>query len=419
MASLFVAGISHKTAPIEVREALALSESQRAQALAELRAGGLREVMILSTCNRVEVYGVEDGAMDAGGRAFSLLCRQRGVGAEAVRPFVYTKIHGEAARHCFRVASSLDSMVVGEPQILGQVKAAFDLAQQCRTVGPGLRGLVTRALTVAKRVRSETQLGHGAVSVPGAAVELAKKIFGDLTGKSALLIGAGQMGELAARHLREQRISLLHITNRTWSRAVEVSEALSGAPVPFERWMEALATVDIVIGSASAPQPLVTLATVRAALRARPSRPLFLVDIAVPRSVGTGVHELENVFCYDIDDLQAVAEANMRERWREASRAEALVEHEVQRFLSRLCDREMVPAIVSLRQRVETIRQHEVARALARLHDASPETRSTLEALSTAMVNKILHIPTSRLRELARDGSAERWADAVSELFAL
>ncbi len=419
MAPIFVSGLNHKSAPVEVREALALPEAQVAQALGDLRAGALEEAMILSTCNRVEIYGVDEADTDTGGRAFRVLCEQRGVKAESVRPFVYTKVHGEAARHCFRVASSLDSMVVGEPQILGQLKAAFDLAQHCGTVGPRLNELVSRAFTVAKKVRSETQLGQGAISVPSVAVELAKKIFGDLAGRSALLLGAGQMGELAARHLLDQRISQLWIANRTWSPAVELSEALSGTPVPFERWGEALGEVDIVIVSASGPSPLVTCDTVRATLGTRRSRPLFFVDIAVPRSVDPGVNDLDNVFCYDIDDLRTVAEANMRERWREASKAEAVVEREVEKFLSRLRDREMAPAIVALRGRVEAIRQGEVARALGFLRGASPETRLAIEALSTAMVNKILHAPISRLRESAREGSGGHLAGAVAELFAL
>jgi glutamyl-tRNA reductase len=420
MAPIFVTGISHKSAPVEVREALAIPEAEVSRTLGDLRAAGaVREAMILSTCNRVEVYGADEREDVADGRLFGLLCERRGIDAASVRPFVYTKVHAEAARHCFRVASSLDSMIVGEPQILGQVKAAFDLARQCGTVGPRLHELLSRALSVAKRVRSDTRLAQGAVSVPGAAVELARKIFGDLAGRSVLLIGAGQMGELAARHLLEQRISTLYVANRTWSRARELAEALSGTAVPFERWGDALATVDIVIASVSAPHPLVTPDGIGAALAARRARPLFFVDIAVPRSVDPRVNDLANIFCYDIDDLRSVAEANLRERWREAASAEGLVEREVEKFLARLSDRDMAPAIAALCERVEAVRQGEVARALACLRGASPETRSAIEALSSALVNKILHSPISRLRESAREGSGSRWVGAVSELFAL
>ncbi len=420
MGTLFVSGMSHRTAPIELREQLALEEDKLREILRTLHAtGACSEGMVLSTCNRVEIYGVADVPREARRLAFSLLCQQRGVELAAVEPLLYLKTDADAVHHCFRVASSLDSMILGEPQILGQVKDAFSLARRCQTVGPLLHGVMTQAFTVAKKVKTETEVARHAVSVSFAAVELAKKIFGGLRGKSVLLIGAGKMGELAAKHLVDQGVFPLYVTNRTWSRARELSEVLPGTAVPFEEWREALARVDIVITSTGAPEPIISKEDVQQALQARRSRPLFFVDIAVPRDVEPGVNDLDNVFCYDIDDLQQVVEANLRERLREAQKAEALVAREVGKFLSRLKALEVVPTIVSLREKLETIRQGEVAKALARLPDASPDTRAAIEALSSAIVNKILHAPTVKLRETSRSGRGRRWAALVSELFSL
>jgi glutamyl-tRNA reductase len=418
MTTTFVTGINYRSAPVALREQLALDRDDITEVLADLRSGaGLGEAMILSTCNRVEIYGVAEPPGPR--RAFDLLCERRGMAPEALAGLVYTETGDEAIRHCFRVASSLDSMIVGEPQVLGQVKEAYGLARRCGAAGGTLHRLFTQAFAVAKRVRTETAVAQHAVSVPCAAVELAKKIFGDFRGRSALLIGAGEMGELAARHLMDQGVSRLSVANRTWSRAVEVARALTGRPVPFDRWIEELAGVDIVITSASVRRPLVTVETVRAALRTRRSRPFFFIDIAVPRNVDEAVSALGDVFCYDVDDLQGVVTANLHERRREAARAEVLVSGEVDKFLAGLRDRDVVPAIVSLRRRVEAVGETELARALAHLPDVSPETRQAFEALTSSIVNKILHPPTARLRDAAHDGRSEEWIAIMRELFAL
>lgn len=420
MGRLFVSGLNHRTAPIELREHLALEEDKLREILRELLgSGGLAEVVILSTCNRVEVYGVAEEIGGARHLAWSRLCQQRGVAWAAVEPLLYTKTEGEAVQHCFRVAASLDSMMLGEPQILGQVKEAFRLAQYCQSVGPLLHGVMTQAFVVAKKVRTETELARHAVSVPYAAVELARKIFGGLEGRGVLLLGAGKMGELAAKHLVDQGVFPLYVANRTWSRAQELSRLLPGAAIPFEQWRETLGRVDIVITSTGAPEPIIRKEEVHHALSARRSRPLFFIDIAVPRAVEPGVNDLENVFCYGLDDLQQVVEANLRERLREAQKAEAVVEREVGKFLARLQDVTVVPTIVSLRAKLEAIRQGEVAKALARLHDPSPETRAAIDVLSSAIVNKILHLPTVKLRESSRSGKSRRWTVMISELFGL
>src|SRR5881628_2348957 len=390
--ALFVSGLSHRNAPVELREQLAVDEDKLRELLRDIAAAGVvREVIILSTCNRVEVYAVADVPGEARATTFRRLCRHRGVEPSSVEAALYTYTEGDAVRHAFRVASSLDSMMIGEPQILGQVKDAFALAQSCETVGPTLHTLFTQAFAVAKKVRTETEIGHHAVSVSFAAVELARKIFAGLGGKAVLLVGAGKMGELAARHLVEHGAFPIYVANRTWQRAQEMARALSGAAVPFAELEAALAGVDIVITSTGAPEPVVTRAMVQRVMHGRRARPLFFIDIAVPRDVEGSVNTLDAVYCYDIDDLKQVVEANIRERLREAQRAEALVEREVAKFLARRGDVEVIPTIVSLRERLEEIRVGEVRKALARLPGATAETRETIEMLSSANVKKILH----------------------------
>jgi len=322
-------------------------------------------------------------------------------------------------RHVFRVASSLDSMVVGEPQILGQVKEAYAVARAAGTVQSYLDLLLTRAFAVAKRVRSETDIARHAVSVSFAAVELAKKIFAGLAGRAVLLIGAGKMSELAAKHLVEHGAFPVYVTNRTWSRAQDLARALSGVAVPWDEMDTALASVDIVVTSTGAPEPVVRASTVARAVQGRRARPLFFIDIAVPRDVEPGVDALDDVYRYDIDDLKQVVDANLRERAREAERAEGLVEREVTKFLARQGEVEVVPTIVSLRAHLEEIRLAEVKRALARVPDATAETRAAMDALSTAMINKILHAPITKLRESSRAGAGRSWREAVHELFGL
>src|SRR5262245_17015269 len=418
--ALFACGLNHRTAPIGVREQLAVEEDKLREILRDVQATGvLAEAVLVSTCNRVEVYGVADVPGEARAVCFRHLCRYRGVAAASVEPYLYTHLDGDAVRHAFRVAASLDSMLVGEPQILGQFKDAFALAQSCEIVGPTLHTLFTQAFAVAKRVRTETEIGRHAVSVSFAAVELAKKIFAGLEGRAVLLVGAGKMGELAARHLVEHGAFPIYVVNRTWSRAQDMARALSGTAVPFAELGMALSSVDIVITSTGSPEPVVTRDMTARALNGRRARPLFFIDIAVPRDVATEVGTLDDVYLYDIDDLKQVVDANLRERAREAQRAETLVDREVAKFIIRLADVEVVPTIVSLRARLEDIRSGEVRKALARLPEASPETREAIEALSTAIVNKILHAPITKLRESSRAGAGRSWTELVHELFGL
>ena len=418
--ALFVTGLSHKNAPVELRERLAVEEDKLRELLRDVAATGLvQEALILSTCNRVEVYGVAEAPGEARAVAFRHLCQHRGVSLGLVEPLLYTHLDQDAVRHAFRVAASLDSMMIGEPQILGQVKDAFALAQACETVGPHLHRLFAQAFAVAKKVRTETEIARHAVSVSFAAVELAKKIFTGLGGKAVLLVGAGKMSELAARHLVEQGAFPIYVTNRTWARAQEMARALSGTAVPFDELETALAGVDIVVTSTGATEPVITREAVQRVMHGRRARPLFFIDIAVPRDVEEGVDTLDAVYRYDIDDLKQVVDANIRERLREAQRAEGLVEREIGKFVARQSDVEVIPTIVSLRERLEEIRTGEVRKTLARIPDASPETRQAIDALSTAIVNKILHTPITKLRESSRAGAHRSWLELVHELFGL
>ena len=306
-ATLFVAGMSHRSAPVELREALALEEDKLREVLAALGARGVAtELMILSTCNRVEVYGVADVPGEARAAAFRALGAHRGMALATIDPHLVAATDADAIRHAFRVAASLDSLVVGESQILGQVKDAFALAQACRTVGPVLNALMSQAFSVAKRVRTETEIGRLAVSVSSTAVELARKIFGSLEGKAVLLLGAGEVAELAARLLVEGGAMPLYVANRTPARARDLAATLAGKAVTFADVPAIMAEVDVVIACTAAPEPVVRVADVRAAVQGRRSRPLFVIDLGVPRNVEGAVNDLDGVFCYDVDDLQQV-----------------------------------------------------------------------------------------------------------------
>ncbi|MET0849537.1 MAG: glutamyl-tRNA reductase [Candidatus Rokuibacteriota bacterium] len=417
---LFAAGLSHHTAPIEVRERLVLEEDKLREVLLDLVGRGVAtEIAVLSTCNRVEVYGAADVPSEARAAVFRQLGAQRGVPLAGLEPLLYTKLEEDAVAHIFRVTASLDSMLVGEPQITGQVKDAFLLAQSCGTVGTVLHAVMAAAFNVAKKVRTDTGIGRHAVSLSFAAVELARKIFGSLDGKTVLFLGAGEMAELAARHMSEHGALPPYVANRTAARGEALARELGGTAVPFDRFARLLGDVDIVIASTAAPEPIVRIADVQAALARRGRRPLFLIDLGVPRNVAPEVNVLGGVFRYDVDDLQAVVESNLRERQREAQRAERLVAREVSRFAARLRQLDVVPTIVSLKDKLESIRQAELERALARLPGATPETRQVLEQMSQSIVNKVLHAPIVKLKDSTRAGQSRRWTETISELFGL
>jgi glutamyl-tRNA reductase len=418
--SLFVAGMSHATAPVHVREQLAFEDEKVREILADLWARELySEVMILSTCNRVEVYGVAEAPGEARQVAFGRLGAQRGLALRDLEPLLYTKTEDEAVHHAFRVASSLDSMVVGEPQILGQVKEAYAVARGLGAIHSALEALLSRAFAVAKRVRTETAIGSSTVSIASVAVELAEKIFGSLENKTVFLVGAGKMAELAARHLMARGAGKIMISNRTHERAVELAESFDGQAIPFDRLHQFADHADIVLTSTGASEPIFRKEHGEALLRVRKNRPVFFIDIAVPRNVAPEVNKLDGLFVYDVDDLQSIASKNTAERRREAERAEKIIELEVDRFASRMKSLEVVPTILSLQEYCETIRQAEIDRIRGRLGLISPDQEAAIEAMTRAIINKLLHTPITTLKSSAAHPEAATIHEMIRRIFNL
>jgi glutamyl-tRNA reductase len=399
---LLVTGVSHKTAPVEVRESLAFREETLAAALADLkRREGVTEALILSTCNRVEITVTTDDSADPQAMVDAFLAERKSVDPRAIAPHLYHVEGRDAIHHLFRVAASLDSMVVGEPQILGQLKAAYCAAKSAGTVFGWLEALLARSFRVAKRVRSETGIGQMAVSVSYAAVELARKIFGSLSGRTIMIVGAGKMSELAARHLRRSGASHVFVTNRTHERAVEMAALFQGTPVEYARFTGMLPEADIVITSSGAPDYVRRKEDIQRAIAARRNKPMFVIDIAVPRNVEPSVNQIDNVFLYDIDDLQEVVNANLRERMKEAEHAERLVAEEVDRTMARLKVAEVAPLIVGLQEQLEQIRAGELERVRHKYGPFTPQQEEALESLTRGIVNKIAHGPISEIRSHA------------------
>jgi len=416
--SLVLLGINHNTAPIEVRERLAIPAARLADATRSLlHQPGIREGLILSTCNRVELLTLQDDAADTAQAATSqpqtkadllrFLHEYFAVPPHDIQPHLYEFREREAVRHLFRVASSLDSMVVGEPQILGQVKDSYTIAREVGAVSTHLESLLQRTFTVAKKVRSETQIGSSSVSIASVAVDLARKIFGSLEGKTVLLVGAGKMSELAARHLIQQGAASILVTNRTPARAEQIAAEFSTPnihteAIPFDALYDQAARADIVITSTGAPQKIFGRSHGQHFLQRRRNRPMFFIDIAVPRDVDPRMNEVEGCFVYDIDDLQQVAAANLADRSREAEAAETIVSREVEKYEQRLQSRDAVPAILALQQSAEAIREAELARSAKRLADLTPAQREAVEAMTRSLTAKLLHPQLTALRESAQ-----------------
>ncbi|HEX6501829.1 MAG TPA: glutamyl-tRNA reductase [Terriglobales bacterium] len=410
-------GVNHKTAPVEVRERLALPESRLPEACRKLiEHPGIEEGMILSTCNRVELLAkTKNGSADLRG----FIRNYFQVDPADFDQHFYEYRSQDAVRHVFRVTSSLDSMVVGEPQILGQVKEAYALARAVGAIQSQLDSLLSRAFAVAKRVRSETAVGSSSVSIASVAVELAKKIFGSLQGKHVLLVGAGKMSELAARHLLAHGAGTIFVSNRTYDRAVTLAEKFSGEVIPFDKLYDTCDRADIVITSTGAPHAIFRREHAERFLARRRNRPMFFIDIAVPRDVDAEVNKLDGIFVYDIDDLQQAVAAHVADRKKEAERAEAIISSEVERFQSRLLTLDVVPTIVSLQDHLETIRQAEIDRVRGRLGKLDPEQELAVEALTRGIINKIMHTPITTLKVAARDPEATTVIDLVRRLFNL
>jgi glutamyl-tRNA reductase len=423
--NLLVAGLNHRTAPVELRERLAVQPSEVPALLADLQAHGAKEIVVVSTCNRVEMVAhMSDGTTQE--ELFNCLLGDRGSPSfEELRGHLYSYRDREAIRHLFRVASSLDSMIVGEPQILGQLKQAVAQARTCGTVGSVLDAVVTRAFHVAKRVRSETEIGQSAVSVSYAAVELAREIFGSLSGKRVLIVGAGKMSEGAARHLLGAGASKIFITNRTPARAQELASLFRGEVVPYEAFTQRLPGIDIALVSSAAPHFVLTREMVARAIEARKNQPMFLIDISVPRNIDPQVNSIEHAFLYDIDDLQRVAERNLKTRRQVAQKAEAIVNEEVAWLEAKLRSRDVTPTILSLQEQLELIRQETFERFRPKLGTLSAAQEEALQALTRALINKIAHGPISEIRRHAateqavESGAEGELLNAVRRMFGL
>lgn len=409
MTELVVVGLSHRTAPVELRERLSTTITDLPRELEELHAPSLSGAVVLSTCNRVEIYASGPSAREAARRAREHLNRRAG---EPIDAMLYERVGPEAVRHAYRVAASLDSLVVGEPQILGQVKTAFEAAREGHAVGPLLSRCFTRAFAVAKRVRTETGIAEGTVSVSSIAVELARKIFDDLEGRRVLLLGAGEMGEAAAKSLA-QTGATLRVVNRSMEKAMALAAACGGEAREYELLASELVKADVVISSTSSPHFVLTEELVRDVVRARRHRPLFLIDIAVPRDIDPRVAGIDGVYLYDVDDLQKVAEENLRARKAEADAAERIVDIEVQEFEQWRRTLELAPTIVALRERYLAVVRAEVERSLPRLGPLDEGARRSLDKMCEAIVNKLLHPPLSALRA-ASDGDEQAELVAVT-----
>jgi glutamyl-tRNA reductase len=414
--NIVLLGLNHKTAPIELRERLAIGPQQLEAATRSLvQSPGVLEGMILSTCNRVELLTSQEPdaphLLDFIGKYFR-------IEPDLLAPHLYEYRQENAVRHLFRVACSLDSMVIGEPQILGQVKSSYLAARSAGAIRGHLDKVLQRAFVVAKRVRSETQIGSSAVSIASVAVELARKIFGSLENKTVLLVGAGKMSEQAARHLVDQGAGSVLVTNRTHERAVQLAQRFKGRAVHFDDLYSSADQADIIITSTGSAQPVFRREHAHHFLQQRRGRPMFFIDIAVPRDVDPAVNKLDGIFLYDIDDLQSVAGSHLKERSREAELAEAMILEEVTRYKRRLHALNVAPEIIELQQTAEQIRRAEIRRVASRLQNLSPEQQAAVETLTRGLVNKFLHQPVQAIKAAASEGNAAA-VDAIREAFGL
>ncbi len=417
---LLLVGISHKTAPVELRERVDFQVRGVDRALQALATrGSTREAVVLSTCNRAELYVACDDVPATRADLVMFLSEFNGVDRSVVDPHLYDVADLDAARHLFRVAAGLDSLVVGEPQVFGQVKEAYTIAGEAQTTGPVLNRLFHASFAVGKRVRTETGLGSGAVSISYAAVALARKIFGDLAGRSVVVVGAGEMGKLTARHMKSQDVQHVTIVSRTMAHAARTADAIGGAAAaPWEDLDGVLGASDIVITATGASAPILTKARIETIMRPRRNRPLFIIDIAVPRDVEPAASEIEQVFLYNIDDLQATVRENLARRASEIARAEAIVAEEIEKFGRWLRSRGAIPTVVALRQHYENIRCAELSRLDYKLASV-PQARAVVDEITHLIIEKLLLTPTERLKSLGDVETVDAYAEALTRLFGL
>ncbi|MDY6861604.1 MAG: glutamyl-tRNA reductase [Thermodesulfobacteriota bacterium] len=417
---ILILGLSHKTAPIEIREKLSFSSKELESSLGEITGlPDVREGLILSTCNRVEILAASDNPQRAILNLKKFLSESRDISIYDIEPHLYTYYSEKAIQHIFKVASSLDSMVVGEPQILGQLKEAYRYSTEYKASGSIIHRLLHKAFKVAKRVRSETLIASHAVSVGYAAVELAKKIFAELKDKRVMLIGSGEMAELAAKHLINAEINEMLITNRTFAKAREIAEEIGGTAVNFEVFPFELPGIDIIISSTSAEDYILKYDQVQKVMRLRKNKPMFFIDIAVPRDIDPEINRMANVYLYNIDDLTEVVETNLRGREKEALKAEKIIDREKERFYIWLKNQEIVPTIASLRNKFEAIRSRELEKALKYWPEPGEREKKILENLTDSIVNKIIHDPIQNLKQYGNSLDNSLFIETIRRLFNL
>jgi glutamyl-tRNA reductase len=413
-------GLNHKTAPVEVRERLAFSSEDTPKVLEAMRQDTcVDEIALFSTCNRVEFLLATKEAPKAVEAVKDFMAKFKNTPRHTFEQALYVYHGDEAVRHIFRVAASLDSMVVGEPQILGQIKESYLHACDYRTCGVVLNRLMHRSFSVAKRVRTETGIGDHAVSISYAAVELGRKIFGELEGKAVLLLGAGEMAELAVEHLANNRAQPIFVANRTFERGLELAERFRGTAIRFEEVRDYLKQVDIVISSTGAPGYILVRDDFKGLMRARRNRPLFFIDIAVPRDIDPEINRINNVYVYDIDDLKSAIQENIEERQQEAIRGDRIVDAAVIQFRRWFQGLDVVPTIVDLRNKMEAIRQKELKKTFGALRSASEEDRAAIDRLTAALVKKMLHDPTVFLKQGSQKDEQAVHIDITRRLFSL
>ena len=417
---LTLVGLSHKTAPVEIREKLTFPAHRQEDALSLLTSTpAVAEAVIVSTCNRTEIYAVTAAGADGPGAIIDFMADYHGLDRHELVRYLYISEGEAVVRHLFRVVASLDSMVLGEAQILGQVKEAYEHAFNnggCQRV---FNKLFRQSFEVGKRVRSETEIGENAVSISYAAVELAKKVFDTLEGRTILVLGAGKMSELTAKHLVSNGVKKVLVANRTYERAVELADKFDGEAIPYDDLFTRMAEADILISSTAATHYVVTKDKVAAARKGRKGNPLFMIDIAVPRDIDPAVNDLTDVYLYDIDDLSGVVSTNLDERMHEAERAEVIIAEEMREFERWLESMEVVPTVAAIRSKAEAVRQAELGKALKRLGGLSDKELATVEALSCAIVNKMLHGPTERLKGVAAEKDGYNYVEAARFLYGL
>jgi glutamyl-tRNA reductase len=417
---LFLLGVSHRTAPVDLRERLDFSSRDLSAAASAIAAKpSMSEAVVLSTCNRSELYVATTDPVCAREELVSFISEYHHVSPPAFQPHLFALENSAAVAHLFRVAAGLDSLVVGEPQILGQVKEAYQTSAANRCAGPVLSNAFRWSFGVGKRVRTETALGEGAVSVSYAAVALARKIFGRLTGRRVLVVGAGEISSLTAQHLRSQGVGEIVITSRTHAHAEELAAVVGGLAVPWEGMTNALGSADIVITATGSQRPIITRAQLEAAQGHRRGAPIFIIDIAVPRDVDPTVGEIEQVFLYNVDDLQIIVEENLSRRAAEVERAESIVNDEVTKFMAWQRSRSAVPTVVALRQRFESIRRSELQRLEGKLGALTPDARAHVEDVTRLIVEKLLLEPTEQLKALPDEETQAAYTEAVNRLFRL